>query len=313
MPTVPDSGEKKPFLPRSARESGSVGTDGRGFRRSSTATLPTVPVSRAAQRSFYRRSPIPARPAVLVAACGARLRVASNRPVLVGAQHDPRHQRATAETRLAPRAAGARPAHAIAEALEHLAPPRLGDRRRPQLHLIAALLVEAAGDHDEVRTYVAREAPALAGVQALGRHVLAEVDDPRNGTAVEADLERVLLVELREELGSRNERYLRREIIALYVIHGAVPILPLSCGKASLSSACVRYPTIVSDIAVYLLICDTLPFTRHKVVLSANSRHPALIAIAECPVYPPCWRKLPPSFNYASVELRPEVCPGRVY
>lgn len=58
--TVPDSGEKKPFLPCYARESRSVGTDGRRFPRSAAPALPTVPVSGAAQRSLYRRSPIPA-------------------------------------------------------------------------------------------------------------------------------------------------------------------------------------------------------------------------------------------------------------
>ena len=61
LPTVPDSGEKKPFLPRSAWERASVGTDGRRFERRAAPALPTVPVSRAARRPFYRRSRIPAR------------------------------------------------------------------------------------------------------------------------------------------------------------------------------------------------------------------------------------------------------------
>lgn len=62
-------------------------------------------------------------------------------------------------------------------------------------------MIKAARNHNEVRAYVARKLPALAGVQALGRHVLAEIDDSGDGTAVEADLERMLPVELREELG----------------------------------------------------------------------------------------------------------------
>ena len=61
LPTVPDSGEKKPFLPHSARERASVGTDGRRFERRAAPALPTVPVSRAARRPFYRLSRIPAR------------------------------------------------------------------------------------------------------------------------------------------------------------------------------------------------------------------------------------------------------------
>ena len=58
LPTVPASGEKRPFLPRPARERASVGTDGRRircgatdaprFRRSTALVLPTLPDSRAA-------------------------------------------------------------------------------------------------------------------------------------------------------------------------------------------------------------------------------------------------------------------------
>ena len=48
LPTLPASGEKKPFLPPSARDRASVGTDGRRFWRSPVPALPTVPVSRAA-------------------------------------------------------------------------------------------------------------------------------------------------------------------------------------------------------------------------------------------------------------------------
>jgi len=48
VPAAPVFGEKKPFLPRSARESTSVGTDGRRFWRSVAPALPTVPVFGAA-------------------------------------------------------------------------------------------------------------------------------------------------------------------------------------------------------------------------------------------------------------------------
>ena len=60
LPTVPVFGEKKPFLPRPARERASVGTDGRRirrgatdaprFRRSTALVLPTVANSRAGPR-----------------------------------------------------------------------------------------------------------------------------------------------------------------------------------------------------------------------------------------------------------------------
>lgn len=53
VPTVPDFGEKRPFLPRSARESGDVSTDGRGFWRSAPRALPTVPDFGGAGRRFY--------------------------------------------------------------------------------------------------------------------------------------------------------------------------------------------------------------------------------------------------------------------
>ena len=45
--------EKKPFLPRFARELASVGTDGRRFWRGTVPALPTVPDFGAARRWFY--------------------------------------------------------------------------------------------------------------------------------------------------------------------------------------------------------------------------------------------------------------------
>jgi len=59
---LPVSGGKKPFLPRSARETGSVGTDGRRIPRSAGPTLPTLPDSRATRRPLYRHSPFRAQP-----------------------------------------------------------------------------------------------------------------------------------------------------------------------------------------------------------------------------------------------------------
>lgn len=59
---LPVSGGKKPFLPRSARGLGSVGTDGRRIPRSAGPTLPTLPDSRATRRPLYRHSPFRAQP-----------------------------------------------------------------------------------------------------------------------------------------------------------------------------------------------------------------------------------------------------------
>ena len=52
---LPVSVEKKPFSPPTARESRSVGTDGRRFWRNPAPALPTVGESRAARRPPYRR------------------------------------------------------------------------------------------------------------------------------------------------------------------------------------------------------------------------------------------------------------------
>lgn len=61
-----------------------------------------------------------------------------------------------------------------------------------QWHLIPLLLIEAARDHHHVRTDVAAEPAALAGVQGLGQDMVTEVYRSRDGAAVHADFERVL-------------------------------------------------------------------------------------------------------------------------
>ena len=68
---LPDSGEKKPFLPPPARESRSVSTDGRRFWRSAGTALLTLPISRAA---------VPGVPDVML---GARPNLGQNPPSLL--------------------------------------------------------------------------------------------------------------------------------------------------------------------------------------------------------------------------------------
>lgn len=58
VPTVPDFGEQRPFLPRSAQESGGVSTDGRRFWRSAPRALPTVPDFGAARHPFLPTLPV---------------------------------------------------------------------------------------------------------------------------------------------------------------------------------------------------------------------------------------------------------------
>ena len=97
-------------------------------------------------------------------------------------------------------AARAGATHAGPEALKGFACPGLPYRRWSELHLVPVLLVKATRNHHQVGTDVAREAPALAGVQALRRNVLAVVDHARNRAAIQTNLEGMLPVEFCKEL-----------------------------------------------------------------------------------------------------------------
>lgn len=91
--------------------------------------------------------------------------------------------------------------HFVPEALEGFAVPGVLDGGfSVQLHLVALLLVERAGDHDQVRADVAAVAAALAGVQGLRQNTLAEVQGAGDVAGVHADLEGVPPVHLGEEL-----------------------------------------------------------------------------------------------------------------
>ena len=59
----PQQGPKRRQEGHFSPETGSVGTDGSGFRRTAGAVLPTLPHSRARRTPGYRRSRFPARPA----------------------------------------------------------------------------------------------------------------------------------------------------------------------------------------------------------------------------------------------------------
>ena len=141
---APDSGEKKPFSPRSARILGSADTDGPGFSRSKAPALPTVGDSRASRRPLYRRSAIPAQAGTRFTdtPCFSRSRQCGPRRPCVYAPQSPAVARRSSAHSTTPGIKGQPPRHASRREQPGHA-PRMRSRKRlnASLHHASAIVV----------------------------------------------------------------------------------------------------------------------------------------------------------------------------